>query len=206
MPIPESVTILNTGEIIKNEFFVVSTPNKWNQSSFDKDLKIQHFFNFYSKLHEACSNFILPNFLDLTIPKNLFQTELDLELYRQNNFPEYPSRIAAMYVFKTLKDAKEYREHIKLPKANILRIFASSDNCKISKHNIEYITILRVLYGSQFYEKLISENKLIEKYWLGIGIPFDYNEFSLPHGIIQPKFEYLIEGSYASTMKLEDQD
>lgn len=202
----DTVKIFNTGEIVKNEFYVVSTPNKWSQDSFDKEIKIAHFINFYKKIYEACSNFILPNFLDLSIPKALFQTELDLEIFRQENFLEYPSRISSLFVFSNLKDAKEYREHINLKNANILRVYATDPNYKITKHNMEYITVLRVLYGSIFYEKLISEDKLIEKYWLGKADIFDYRKFNLPQGIIYPKFEYLIEGTYATTMLLEDQN
>lgn len=197
MDIPEYVKVFNTDEIIKNEFYILNTPGKNTQNSQWKDIKIEQFKMFFNVTMYAQ----IPNFIRNILPINHIDTERLLEDYRQNNFPNYPSRLACFFVFDNIDDVKKYKEDSHKNKDyKIYKIQISSNDYKITKHNMEYVSVLRVTYGYDIFTSIIEDEKLIHKYWSGEASNFDYSKYGSNNGIIQPLFEYLIEGEYTATL------
>lgn len=196
----ESITLANTGETIKNKFYVLETPGKWDQNSFDKEAKINGFINFIKYISFGnCPNFILRSLPDL-----LLKTEYDLEAYRQQHFPELPSRLASFFVFDNLESIQLYKKEEKNNTGNIFEIFCIPTTLKVSKHNMELVTVLRVLVNNRpLYEKVISEENLLHKYWSGVMEPFNYAKYKCNNGIISPRAEYLIEGEFSSGLYIK---
>lgn len=200
MNIPEYVRVFNTNEIIKNEFYILNTPGKNTQNSQWKDIKIEQFKIFFNVIMHAQ----IPNFIRNVLPINHIDIERLLEDYRQNNFPNYPSRLACFYVFDNIDDVKKYKEDSHKNKDyEIYKIQISSNDYKITKHNMEYVSVLRVTYGYDIFTSIIENEKLIHKYWSGEASNFDYSKYGSNNGIIKPSFEYLIEGEYIKTPVLD---
>ena len=195
----EKITLANTGETINNKFYVLETPGKWNQNSFYKEAKIKDFICFFNYINSSNC----PNFIARALPITI-NIEADLEMYRQNHFPELPSRLACFFVFDNLKSVKQYKEEEKNNTGNIFEISCAPETLKISKHNMELVTVLRVIaYNNDLYHKVIQEENLLYKYWAGIMEPFDYSKYGSNNGLIPPRAEYLIEGSYISGLYQE---
>lgn len=203
MFLPNDIKIFNTNEIIKNEFFFVKTSNKIAQNSINKNMKINLFFDLFNNFVHIYNDNLLPNFITSTFPIVMLQTECDLEKYRVENFENYPSRLNTLFVFSNIEDAKKYREELNLSNANIMKVHVL-DKTKVTKHNMEYVSVLRVMYNTIHYENLMSQENLLQKYWIGEGAPFDYFKYGSDNGIIHPRFEYLIEGEYIFAPYKED--
>ncbi|MGL5902784.1 MAG: DUF2441 domain-containing protein [Cetobacterium sp.] len=190
----EYIKLINTGETIKNQFYVLETPGKWNQNSFGKENKINDFLCFFSYINSTN----IPNFIARDLPNLKIKVEIDLEIYRQKNFPELPSRLACFFTFDNLESVISYRKEETNNTGKIFEIFSTPDTIKISKHNMELVTVLRVItHNYDLYHKVIQEENLLYKYWAGIMEPFDYSKYGSNNGLIPPRAEYLIEGSYA---------
>lgn len=191
----EYIKLINTGEIIKNEFYYLETHGKNTQNSFYKDVKIQNFMTFANlntQIH-------MPNFIQREMPYNIIYSEAHLEEYRSTFYPEYPSRLASFFVFDSLESVKKYKESNNQYQNNKIFRLKLKGNYKISKHNMEYISVLRTVYNTPIFEQVINNFNIISKYWMGEGSDFDYSMFNSTFGIIPPTFEYMIEGEFEST-------
>lgn len=191
----KKIVLINTSETINNKFYILETPGKWNQSSFGKETKLNDFACFFNYINsENC-----PNFIARALPYIAIRIEVELEMYRQKHFPELPSRLASFFAFDNLESVKQYKDEEKNNTGNIFEIFCTPETIKISKHNMELVTVLRVVgHNNDLYHKVIQEENLFHKYWAGIMEPFDYSKYGSNNGVIPPRAEYLIEGSYIS--------
>lgn len=197
MSIPNTVKIFNTGEIIKNEFYILNTPGKNLQNSEYKERKIQDFTVFYNIIMSDT----LPNFIKTTLNFKVIDVEALLENYRQNNFPDYPSRLACFFVFNNIEDIKKYKEDSPQTKDNpVYKVQITSNNYKITKHNMEYVSVLRTTRNFKMFKPIIEKENILHKYWSGEASDFDYSKYDSPIGIIKPLFEFLIEGEYSCTL------
>lgn len=193
----DTVKIFNTGEIVKNEFYVLNTPGKNTQNSDWKDIKIQNFITFYN----VTMNIQLPNFIKNALPIGLIDTERLLDEYRQKYFPVYPSRFACFFVFGSIEDAKKYKEDsYKNQNYQIYKVQIVSENYKVTKHNMEYVSVLRTTYNYDIFQRILAEENLIYRYWIGEASDFDYSKYNSKIGIIKPLFEYLVEGECTCTL------
>lgn len=197
MSIPEYVNIFNTKDVVKNEFFILNTLGKDTQNSEWKDIKLQNYITFYNVI----MNIQLPNFIRNILPINIIDTEAMLDDYRQNIFPNYPSRLACFFVFDNLQDVLKYKEECyKNQDFKIYKIQISSNDYKITKHNMEYVSVLRVTYDWYNFKEILKNENLIHKYWSGEASDFDYSKYGNNNGVIKPTFEYLIEGKYTCSL------
>lgn len=201
--IPTTIKILNTGDNIKNEFYALNTPGKNTQNSVYKDFKIRDFIIFYN-LFMNLDMLQIPNYIKISLPFYIIETEKLLEAHRQENFPEFPSRLACFFIFGNIEDAKRYRDVYHKGKDNkIFKIQISTNTYKVTKHNMEYVSVLRTTYNSDIFTPIIQNENLLHKYWKGEAQDFDYSKYNNNNGVIKPLFEYLIEGEYIVT-PLED--
>ncbi len=191
----KNVTVLNTGESIKNEFFLINLENELDHNSSDKELKIKTLEEFYFTKDKTNPSYKhLPPFLkrhkDLL---NIIQGEYLLEKYRQKNYPEYPSRVACLFVFHNLEDLATA---CRIPgwRGEIFKIKIISPDYKVTKHNMEFSSAMQG-YHNPIIQRAASENNYLSKYWTSDSSIIDYT----PYGwkmIYYPIYEYLIEGEY----------
>lgn len=202
----EYIKVLNTNEIIKNEFYICFfkpdfSIDKINNRIIYKD-KIYNIFetlrkitpSFIQDLREAVDFqkesllqeyqiYYAPHFI-VTSYANFF-TELQLEEYRINNFNNYPCRLYSQYAFN---DIEELKKTVKLYNWKPIKIFKLKiDTTKlflISKHNMEWISSIRQGYFSEYH---------LSSYWTGkltsIGYSINNNQ-----SIYEPIIEFLIDG------------
>ncbi len=188
----KTVKILNTGETVQNKFYFVETPGKIEtQNPSYKTEKILAL----NSLYFSINNRMLPNFLQRGLTDKLIietSSEFLLEQYRVNHFPNLPSRAASFFAFASLEDAQFYAG-IEETSRHIFELEITSSDYKISKHNMEYVSVIR----SYFYStEMLEKENLYHKYWSGESKDFDYTPYYPENGIIKPREEYLIEGIF----------
>ena len=106
----------------------------------------------------------LSPFLDGVIRQ--YRTECNLELYRKQCFQDYPSRLAALFLFETERDAYKYQdihsEHVSGRK--LIRV-ESEGNYVFSKHDIGWIDMLYSPGGQG--DNFIHHT--VKSYWEGLS-------------------------------------
>ena len=93
--------------------------------------------------------------------------EYDLELAREQNYYEYPSRLNALYLFDSESQAISYSKiHPKHVCNRILKKCKSKGNCIYSIHDLSWIDFLRL---TPMIDD-ISMNNIAKSYWTGIKV------------------------------------
>ena len=104
---------------------------------------------------------LLPSFIKRAIPHYIIDSEMELERIRQESFPNYPSRCASFFAFDNIEDVLKYKS--KEPTGrDIFEMEMISSDYKITKHNMEYITVIRACHEAR--EIVLAEN-LFHRYW-----------------------------------------
>lgn len=204
----EYIKLINTGEIIKNEFYICFfkadfSIEKINNRIINKDKicaiidilinNIPNSFNFKDKVNfrniellkdyenSSGPHFIVASYLDLL-------TEFYFEKVRLDEHSECPKRLTSHYAFDNLKELKHT---VNFYKWNPIKIFkVKIDTTKpflVSKHNMEYVSSIRSNIESVpiFF---------IQSYWQGEAANISYDcSFSSPKTYI-PIYEFLIDG------------
>jgi len=113
-----------------------------------------------------------PNFRDeitafqLTIMRE-YMAEYNLEMGRELNFKNYPSRLNAIYLFESFKEANRYyelhREHLS---DRILKKVKSVSPCVYSKHDLSWVDFLRLTHSVD----PLSIDRVSKAYWSGVKV------------------------------------
>ncbi|MBC2852138.1 hypothetical protein H5J22_12085 [Cetobacterium sp. 8H] len=168
------LTLTNTGEVVKNQFFLISLTDDFHYSTLNKDEKINYILNFNLK-H-------FPTFLREDLVN--IETEQELEKHRLNFFPHLPSRCSSQFIFEKLSDLLtaskiyDWKGHI-----HKISIDTSYDYI-ISKHNTNLISNLR---KSDFK----SITNILNEYWNG---KIKWERCHDRDFYFLPTTEFLIEG------------
>lgn len=113
-----------------------------------------------------------PNFCEVVSPfqirlLNNYLAEYNLELCRRQNFKNYPSRLAAIFLFDSELEANEYKkrnfDHVG---KRILRKAKSTNKYLYSKHDCSWIDFLR-LEGTKDINTI---HNVCQCYWKGITV------------------------------------
>lgn len=173
------IDVKNTGEKIKNEFYLIELKDELKHNSNNKNEKIKNVLNF-----SIDDNF--PIFLKRDLAN--IKVEQELEIYRSKHFSHLPSRCACLYVFQNFGDLHsammKYNWHGKIFKITI----DTTKEYIVSKHNMEIISTLR---DSSF--QAINRNQILNYYWSGANFPLQYANIQFS---FLPISEYLIEGEF----------
>lgn len=204
----EYIKLINTGETIKNEFYICFfnpdfSTEKINNRIINKnkicaiiDILINNIpngFNFNDKVNFMDIK-LLEDYENLTGPHFIVASYLDLltefyfEKIRLDEHNECPKRLTSHYAFDNLKELKHT---VNFYKWNPIKVFkVKIDTTKsflVSKHNMEYVSSIRSNIKSVpiFF---------IQSYWQGkaANIGYDYG-FPNPK-IYIPIYEFLIDG------------
>lgn len=92
--------------------------------------------------------------------------ELIIEKWRQDNFPDLPSRLTGMYFFETKRDAElvnDWGEHFSPEYLAEIELYSTS---KVSKHDSNWIT-----FAPLDEKGRLTDTSWINKYWLGLEYP-----------------------------------
>ncbi len=137
-----------------------------------------------------------PNFNNLISPfqirlLNSYRVEYNLELYRRQYLSNYPSRLAAVFLFETETEANKYRDrHFEHVGKRVLREVKTVNSFHYSKHDSSWIDFLR-LDGTQETETIHNCSKC---YWEGIAVKGCELEHFRSKWTEEPIFEILYYG------------
>lgn len=130
---------------------------------------------------------------------NNYNLEYNLELYRFNYYKQFPSRLSGIFAFGDYESCKLVAQKYKWNLKTVKRFkLIDSNIIKVTKHNMEIISLLRHIQLSTFSKE--NQDSFYNQYWLGNGnIQVEVPNFSqsttiLNSGVI---YEYLIEGCLA---------
>jgi hypothetical protein len=126
---------------------------------------------------------------------NDYRIEYDAEVFRENNYSLYPSRLSALYAFGDLESCNIVSEKYHWD-INSVKKFKLKDwpLTRIAKVNMEHVLLLRHAYR---IAKMQDIDHLWDKYWSGFGeicleLPSKgFTREQYKSGVI---WEYLIEG------------
>ncbi len=96
-----------------------------------------------------------------------YMAEYNLELGREANFKNYPSRLNAIYLFDSPEEARRYyqihQEHVG---NRILKRVKSVSPCVYSKHDLSWVDFLRLAHSVD----AMSIDNVSKAYWSGVKV------------------------------------
>ncbi len=185
------INLVNSEEKLNNEFYIFFKGAEYQQAplvldnSADKDIRIDSLM----KIGEVYLNGIFPKFIVSDKRKVEVISEYHLEVERQQNFPDYPSRCSSLYAFPSKTEVNKAistynwgtkgSEYTHLLKVKI----NTSKPYKVFKGNMEEIGAMR---GN-------NPQASPQNYWSGTYQTFQY---TFPEGtkFYPPIDELVIEG------------
>src|SRR5688572_1340992 len=128
----------------------------------------------------------------------------DAERYRQSNFPEYPSRLSAVYAFADIESCKQAAEqHSRNTVAAQEFTLADHPHVHVVKVNMEIVNLAIDAYRLTNLDQGTID-RIWKAYWegwsnLSLVVPLGLRERrTLKSGVI---WQYLIEGKFGSSFK-----
>ncbi len=178
------IELYNTKEEIDNDFWVCirhpERPLKFNNTE-NKEKKI----NTLLSLDEAIKSKYIPNYI--LSQKYLIHCDADFEKYRQEKYPDFPSRCSSFFVFpnkKTMDKCISFYEWNAISLANVS--IDKSKPFKAIKANMELISS----YRTYLQHNLKKDRDFFEDYWSGKLYTISYPDNSS----YEPIEEIFIEG------------
>ncbi len=121
----------------------------------------------------------------------------DAEVFREINFPKYPSRLSAIYTFADYEICKKVSEKYHWDLNSVRKFRLEKDSLtRVIRVNMEIVSLARLAYKKGWSDDN-TKNRLWKSYWEGRGniemeLPdVELNRITWSSGEI---FEYLIEG------------
>lgn len=207
-------TLLNIDEQIPDEFYIfvnASNPITLHNLKFTKGFSSGAFSqlqmnNFIEKYLSGTIDYLpfIPNPNTDVLMASMFynnitseyRTEYNCELYRQNTFPTYPSRLSACYAFGDIETCKQVsaKYHWDYRTVKKFKLVPNNFN-KVVKVNMEIISLERYANRMSMLEPE-THNLIWQNYWTGSG------EISMELPTVNGRqifnseviWEYLIEG------------
>lgn len=177
------ITVANTGEVIKNQLYLINLIDDFHYNLQSKEDKINYILNFNLNQFPA---FLRDDLVHI-------EAEQELEKFRSKFFPNLPSRCGAQFAFEKLTDllaaTKMYGWKGTICKVSV----DTSQEYTLSKHNADIISEIR---KSDF--KSISDS--LKEYWKG-NVQWEKCHDRDIHFL--PTTEYLVEGKINIIEKLE---
>lgn len=104
-----------------------------------------------------------------------YMAEYNLEIHREHSFPDYPSRLNAIYLFLSEQEAHEYKaQHNAHVEGRILKKCHSVSTCIYSTHDSSWIDFLRLTHSVDPQ----TVDFVANAYWTGMKVQ-DYQIESL---------------------------
>lgn len=171
----DTVTTLNTNEILKNEFYIhsdIQMGNTWKAKPFIEA------YNNFSKLLPLHQSSGIRSYL---LRNDIVASELALELFRQEKYPTFPSRINGIFAFLSFNHAREFgKGYVYKAKINESITYA------ITIHNFQEISAHRI-------GNLDATPK---KYWEGFMQDYYYKDNLLNYRYHPILKEVLVDGEF----------